>query len=78
MLKTIEAIIDESGQINWSEPIKIEKSQKILITFLETPIQTNTATLDEVAGCLAYQGKPKTVEDMEMELAEGLANEKSD
>jgi len=30
-----------------------------------------------VAGCLAYQGKPKTLEDMERELAEGLLNEKT-
>jgi len=94
MLPTIEATIDKFGQINWAEPVKIEKSQKILITFLEMPAQplkTNsrltffkektfaskpfpTATLDEVAGCLAYQGEPKTLEDMERELAEGLLN----
>jgi ArsR family metal-binding transcriptional regulator len=36
------------------------------------PIKTHSpvsvVTLDEVAGCLAYQGKPKTLEDMEKEF----------
>jgi len=83
---TIEATINRFGQIAWSEPVQIEKSQKILITFLEMPTQTpplkthspvSVITLDEVAGCLAYQGQPKTLEDMERELAEGLLNEKT-
>jgi len=74
MLQTIEATINQFGQISWSEPVQIEKSQKILITFLETPVKTPflkhdsplpTATLDEVAGCLAYHGEPKSLEEME-------------
>ena len=86
MLQTVEATINKLGQINWSEPVQIKKSQKILITFLEMPAQTlplktnspfPTVTLDYVAGCLAYQGEPKTLEDMERELAEGLLNEKT-
>jgi hypothetical protein len=40
MLSTIEATINQFGQIVWSDPVQIEKSQKILITFLEKPIQT--------------------------------------
>ena len=81
MLQTIEATINPFGQIAWAEPVQIKKSQKILITFLEMPAQTSfkkihspfpTVTLDEVAGCLAYQGQPKTLEDMEIELGEGL------
>jgi hypothetical protein len=86
MLPTIEATINQFGQISWAEPVQIEKAQKILITFLERPTQTqplkthspsSTVTLDDVAGCLAYQGQPKTLEDMERELAEGLFNEKT-
>lgn len=79
MLPTIEATINQFGQISWTEPVQIEKAQKILITFLERPTQTQplkahssspipTVTLDDVAGCLAYQGQPKTLEDMEREL----------
>jgi len=64
MLPTIEATINQFGQISWAEPVQIEKSQKILITFLEIPAQTQslypTVTLDEVAGCLAYQGQPRS------------------
>ena len=84
MLSTIEATINQFGQIVWSEPVQIEKSQKILITFLERPTQTqllksnsSVVTLDEVAGCLAYPGQPKTLADMERELAEGIKNEKT-
>jgi len=40
MLQTVEATINKLGQINWSEPVQIKKSQKILITFLEMPAQT--------------------------------------
>jgi len=81
MLQTIEATINQLGQIAWSEPIQIERPQKILITFLERPTQTpllkthspvSVVTLDDVAGCLAYQGQPKTLEDMDKELSEGL------
>lgn len=32
------------------------------------------SALDDVAGCLVYQGEPKTLEDMEKGLAEGLKN----
>jgi len=86
MLQTIEATINPFGQIASSKPVQIEKSQKILITFLEMPAQTAhlkinspfpTVTFDDVAGCLAYQGKPKTLEDMERELASRLLNEKT-
>ena len=86
MLSTIEASINPFGQIIWSEPVQIDKLQKILITFLEKPIQTQflktnspipVVTLDEVAGCLAYEGETKSLEDMERELAEGLKNEKN-
>jgi len=37
MLPTIEATINQFGQIAWSEPVQIEKSQKILITFFSFP-----------------------------------------
>ena len=86
MLPTIEATINQFGQISWTEPVQIEKSQKILITFLDMSTQTQplkthlpspTVTLDDVAGCLSYKGQPKTLEAMERELAEGLFNEKT-
>lgn len=73
MLQTVEATINQAGQIIWSEPVQLQQSQKILITFLE-PIENKTTTLDDVAGCLAYQGEPKTLEEMEKGLAEGLKN----
>jgi len=77
MLSTVEAIVDQSGQISWLEPVQIEGLQKILVTFLETPSNIPTVTLDEVAGCLAYQGNSKSLEDMEREVAERLKNERS-
>jgi hypothetical protein len=75
MLQTIEATIDQTGQIIWSEPVHIQKTQKILITFLEPSQISKNTTLDDVAGCLTYQGKPKSLEEMEQDVAEGLKNE---
>jgi AbrB family looped-hinge helix DNA binding protein len=55
----------EAGQeliiINWGDGILL-KPKKI---FPET-------TLDEVAGCLKYQGKAKTIEEMDQAIAQGI------
>ena len=38
MLHTVEAMIDPQGHVTWLEDIKLQKSQRVLITLLDTPI----------------------------------------
>jgi len=86
MLQTIEAIIEKEGVVRLLEPIHPTQSMRVLITLLE-PIETNTSRmsmplynspklaetqLDEVAGCLAYKGKAKTLEEMDDAIAKGI------
>lgn len=51
MLQTFEAILNERGQIQFTEPIKLRRSGRVLVTMLteqtETlrPLESETATL---------------------------------
>ena len=51
MLQTIEAIIDEQGQIRPLEPIRLGRRQRALITILADPpaVPSETALLSEAA-----------------------------
>jgi hypothetical protein len=49
--KTIEAIIDQDGNIRLLEPVHLSSSRRALVTILEDPITTisDTALLSEKA-----------------------------
>ncbi len=49
MHKTVEAIIDESGQIRLLEPLKLSHPVRALVTVLEAESTDDTALLSEVA-----------------------------
>lgn len=55
MPKTVEAIVDENGQIRLLEPLALEASQRVLVTVLEdvpdseTKEGSDTALLSEEA-----------------------------
>jgi hypothetical protein len=35
MIRTVEAIVDENGQVRLSEPIQLSRSQRALVTILD-------------------------------------------
>jgi hypothetical protein len=35
MIKTVEAIVDENGQVRLSEPLRLSRSQRALVTILD-------------------------------------------
>jgi hypothetical protein len=37
MIKTIEAIVDDSGQVRLAEPLRIKGSHRALVTVLDEP-----------------------------------------
>lgn len=41
MLHTVEAVIDDKGQIQWLESIHLSTPQRVLITLLDTPASTD-------------------------------------
>ncbi len=55
----------EAGQ----ELIAIEVGDRILLKPKKPVPQT---TLDQVAGCLKYEGKPKSLEEMEDAIRQGV------
>jgi hypothetical protein len=81
MLKTYEAII-QNGQVQWLTEQPDIQSGRVFITFLEnqsTVIDRMTrlipfpkTTVDQVSGYLNYSGPPKSLEDFEAAIAEGL------
>ncbi len=48
MLHTVEAVIDQQGQIRWSERIQLSAPQRVLITLLD-PIDDEPLLLSEPA-----------------------------
>lgn len=73
--------LSSKGQVIIPKPIRDayhwENGQELVLTdtgngiLLQPKAPFAEATLDEVAGCLHYSGKPKSIEDMENAIAEG-------
>ncbi|MEA5419158.1 AbrB/MazE/SpoVT family DNA-binding domain-containing protein [Spirulina sp. CCNP1310] len=76
------AKISETGQIiippEMRKIYSLEMGTEIILTdtgkgILIQPKQPfHPTTLNEVAGCLKYQGSPKTLEDMEAAIHQGI------
>ena len=70
-MKTVEGIYD-GKQISTLEPIHMPANVRVFITFLDSqPTKLPATRIQDVAGCLAYRGKAKTLRDMERAIARG-------
>jgi len=50
MLKTVQAVLDKEGRVQFLEPVSVEKPVRVLITFLEEePSEVSSALLSEAA-----------------------------
>ena len=49
MPKTVEAVVDEHGQIRLLEPLKLRASQRVLVTVLEDAPEADTRDVGETA-----------------------------
>ena len=82
------AKVSETGQIiippEMRKLYSLEVGTEIILTdtgkgILIQPKQLfNPTTLNEVAGCLKYQGSPKTLEDMEAAICQGIQEQWND
>lgn len=51
MRQTIEAVIDERGQVHFLETIKFETTRRVLVTILPVSIKSDkSSSVDELAG----------------------------
>ena len=76
-MKTVEGIYD-GKRINPLEPIHMPANVRVFITFLDTPPPAlPVARIQDVAGCLAYKGKAKTLLDMKHAIAKGAKEHRS-
>lgn len=49
MLRTVEATIDENGNVRLREPVKLARQSRALLTILETPVVDEVTLLSEAA-----------------------------
>ena len=49
MIRTVEAIIDETGQVSLLEPVRPPSARRALVTILEEEPVAETALLSELA-----------------------------
>jgi bifunctional DNA-binding transcriptional regulator/antitoxin component of YhaV-PrlF toxin-antitoxin module len=71
---TLPETICEAYRLTIGQTLEIElTSQGILLK--TAPTFLKKITIDDVAGCLAYQGKPKTLEEMDKAIEEGIIAE---
>jgi hypothetical protein len=52
MIRTVEAVVDEQGQVRLTEPLHLTRSQRALVTILDedpAPEVDETARLSEMA-----------------------------
>jgi AbrB family looped-hinge helix DNA binding protein len=74
--------LSSKGQVIIPKPIRDayhwENGQELMLIdtgngiLLQPKAPFVESALDEVAGCLRYSGKPKSITDMDMAVAEGL------
>lgn len=57
MLRTVEATIDENGNVTLSEPVKVAKASRALLTILDAPVVDEVTLLSEPA--LADWNRPE-------------------
>lgn len=70
MLKTLEATLDESGHLHFSEPVDLRRKMKVLVTLLEPDnkvgIPSSTPSLRSFYGVLkdspAFTGDPTMIQ----------------
>ena len=76
-MKTVEGIYD-GKRINPLEPVHMPANVRVFITFLDAPSPALPVTrIQDVAGCLAYKGKTKTLRDMEHAIEKGAKERRS-
>ncbi|HIK10180.1 MAG TPA: AbrB/MazE/SpoVT family DNA-binding domain-containing protein [Oscillatoriaceae cyanobacterium M33_DOE_052] len=76
------AKISETGQViippEMRETYSLDVGTEIILTdtgkgiLIQPKLRFTPTTLNEVAGCLKYQGSPKTLEDMEAAIRQGI------
>ena len=49
MLRTVEATIDENGQVTLAEPVKVERKSRAFLTILDVPAVDDVTLLSEAA-----------------------------
>ena len=49
MPKTVEAVVDERGQIRLLEPLELHASQRVLVTVLEDESEADERSVSETA-----------------------------
>jgi hypothetical protein len=57
MLRTIEATIDENGEVRLNEPVKVSRPSRALLTILDAPVIDEVTLLSEPA--LADWNRPE-------------------
>lgn len=45
MLNTVEAVLSSDGALRFLEPVKLDRSQRVLVTFTETQDETSSGAL---------------------------------
>ena len=59
MMKTIEAMIDTNSVVKFKEVVRVKKSQKVLVTFLEENATEQSVTLISEAALAKDWLKPE-------------------
>jgi hypothetical protein len=60
----IKGIFD-GHKIEATEPVPVHKRANVIITFLDEPIeQVKTYDVEDIAGCLKYNGPTISIEEM--------------
>jgi len=70
-MKAVEGIYD-GKRIRPLEPVHMPANVRVIITFLDQqPSASPPTRIEDVAGCLAYRGTTKTLDDMEHAIEKG-------
>ncbi|MDD5708362.1 MAG: hypothetical protein PHR35_20780 [Kiritimatiellae bacterium] len=76
-MKTVGGIYD-GKLIKPLEPLHMPANVRVIITFLDVPRPALRRTrIEDVAGCLAYRGAPKSLADMEQAIKKGVQEHRS-
>jgi len=66
-MKVVDGVVDEEGVVRFVDSVELPAGQRVLVTVLDDTRARDVASLE---GCVAYTGRPISIEEMNAAIAE--------
>jgi len=69
-MKVVDGVVDEEGSVRFTDSVELSAGQRVLVTILDEPAESGERDITGLKGCIAYSGRPISIEEMNAAIAE--------